>query len=114
MKCRVCGLLGHRQKNCAEYQCKVCRYWSPTHLSIYCPKRVGPPPFALTWKDEGFYDALRSWEQQLDDERIQAEKRRDSKRRAGLEEAEYMRSGSFADEDYEFSDDPIYYANQDE
>ncbi|KAG2353751.1 hypothetical protein BDR07DRAFT_1495722 [Suillus spraguei] len=32
----------------------------------------------------------------------------------GAEEAAYMRSGLFLDEDYEYSDDPIYYANQDE
>jgi hypothetical protein len=113
MKCRFCGIVGHQQKNCLDYQCQICLRHAPTHLSIYCPQHLGEPPFTLTWKDDGFYDALRRWEQYLINRRRRKAGRR--ARTVAEEEAAYMLGGSAADEDVANYDnyDPVYDNNRD-
>ena len=35
--CRLCKILGHKQANCPQYFCRLCRIKKPAHLSCYCP-----------------------------------------------------------------------------
>jgi hypothetical protein len=99
--CRNCKEHGHRHKNCPTYHCRICHEFEPGHLSFYCSKLKKaivrePPPMEFT--DTDFYVKLAAWEANLDDD--ERNKRFD----------EYEDSGHC----YEFSDDPIYYHNQDD
>ena len=35
--CRLCKTLGHKQANCSQYFCCLCRIKKPVHLLCYCP-----------------------------------------------------------------------------
>jgi hypothetical protein len=108
--CRHCKVIGHRHKNCAKYWCRVCYKNAPGHLSAFCKKLPvqeeqdaarKPPPTDYNAPD--FYTRLAIWEAYVDEEEVVAWEKEHEEDQAEFEE----RFPS------DYSDDPIYYANQD-
>jgi len=84
--CRLCKILGHKQANCPQYFCCLCRIKKPAHLSCYCPlkKHISfnsaqghLPHLAFTFltnagvNDPNFFSRLDEWERE-DDRRAKA------------------------------------------
>ena len=84
--CRLCKVLGHKQANCPQYFCRLCRIKKPAHLSCYCPlkkhisfnsARGRLPHLAFTFltnagvNDPNFFLGLDKWEEE-DDRRAKA------------------------------------------
>jgi len=82
--CRLCKVLGHKQVNCSQYFCRLCRIKKPAHLSCYCPlkkhisfnsARGRLPHLAFTSltnagvNDPNFFSGLDEWEKE-DDRRV--------------------------------------------
>jgi hypothetical protein len=109
--CRHCKVFGHRHKHCPKYWCRVCYKNAPGHLSIYCrdlPARrkenaICEPP-SNDHKQPDFYQKLAIWEAHVDKEESRAWQQEHAEEIAEFEE----HYGA------DFSDDPIYYANQDD
>ncbi|KAG1730038.1 hypothetical protein EDD22DRAFT_960783 [Suillus occidentalis] len=107
--CRNCKEQEHCHKNCPLYWCCVCHEQQPGHLSVYCKKLKGkdvckkihaPPTTAFESPD--FYTHMKIWEAHINEDIAQAyEQERDNV----LNEFEW---------NYDFNDDLVYYANQDD
>jgi len=84
--CRLCKVLGHKQANCPQYFCRLCRIKKPAHLSCYCPlkkhisfnsARGRLPHLAFMFLtnagvgDPNFWIGLDEWEKE-DDRRAKA------------------------------------------
>lgn len=104
--CCYCKSLRHHQTNCPDYYSQVCRELVPGHLSLYCPHFIGPSSTTLTWKGEGFYQELCAWEKVLDDTYISQYAEEEA-----FYHEEQLRGGDICGS---YSDNPIYWANQDE
>ncbi|KIK31573.1 hypothetical protein CY34DRAFT_19785, partial [Suillus luteus UH-Slu-Lm8-n1] len=110
--CRHCKVLGHRHKNCPKYWCRVCYRNAPGHLSIYCkelPARresddMCNPPSDDDHKRPDFYKDLTDWEARVDKAEMKAWEKEHADEIAEFEDHHGQ----------DFSDDPIYYANQDD
>ena len=79
--CRLCKVLGHKQANCPQYFCRLCRIKKPAHLSCYCPlkkhisfnsARGRLPHLAFMFltnagvNDPNFWAGLDEWEKEDD------------------------------------------------
>ncbi|KAG2738669.1 hypothetical protein P692DRAFT_20757908 [Suillus brevipes Sb2] len=97
--CRHCKVISHRHRNCAKYWCRVCYKNAPGHLSTFCKKlpvrEKQDAPLSTT--------RLAIWEANVDEEEVVAWEKEHEEDQAEFEE----RFPS------DFSDDPIYYYNQD-
>ncbi|KAG2062687.1 hypothetical protein BDR04DRAFT_1164777 [Suillus decipiens] len=105
--CRICKGTGHRHKTCEQYHCVCCHTITPRHLSIYClllkGKDVGFP--IKDFKHLDFYTTLAAWELEEVEKYAQFCQEQDEARAI---ENDYDEDGHF------ISDNPIYWANQDE
>jgi len=79
--CRLCKILGHKQANCPQYFCRLCRIRKPAHLSCYCPLKghisfnsarghLPHLPFKFLTNagvnDPNFFAGLDEWEKEDD------------------------------------------------
>ena len=84
--CRLCKVLGHKQANCSQYFCRLCRIKKPAHLSCFCPlkkhisfnsTRGRLPHLSFMFltnagvNDPNFFSGLDEWEKE-DDRRSKA------------------------------------------
>jgi hypothetical protein len=109
--CCNCKMFGHRHKHCSKYWCRVCYRNAPGHLSIYCrdlPVRRKenkiPEPPSSDHKQPDFYQKLAIWEAHVDEEESLTWQKEHAEELAEFEELH----------SHDFSDDPIYYAKQDD
>ena len=72
--CRVCRKQGHKQINCPDYHCRICKIWAPRHYSAFCPKLKGKKLLRTRGSDPDFVDKLRALEDIFDKEEEENEK----------------------------------------
>ncbi|KAG2069388.1 hypothetical protein BDR04DRAFT_1156762 [Suillus decipiens] len=96
-----------QQSTPPSYHCMYCHVITPGYLSIYCPMLKGKDiRFPIKdFKHPNFYAMLVAWELEEDEKYACACQEQDEAR---VTENDYDKNGHF------ISDDPIYWANQDE
>jgi hypothetical protein len=64
--CRLCSGIGHLQKGCTQYFCRVCREYEPGHYSNSCPSLAGRRILPFFSNKDEFFTALNRWEELQD------------------------------------------------
>ncbi|KAG1743082.1 hypothetical protein EDB19DRAFT_1907228 [Suillus lakei] len=100
--CRHCHAYGHRQKNCNQYYCRICRKFAPRHLTTYCPTLAGKHLLRRGPSAERFYKDLKKLEAAYDQDAARLEQDRAENE---IEALDWL-----ADIDL----DPVYYDNMDD